>query len=155
MRGFETNCICSTLAVAAPERTLLPNSMGSCTCFLLAKYVWGTYLGRLIAQDDDNIQSIHNQLWKAGATWARVGQIRRAENASPRVVAKFYKTVVQTVMLYGSKMWVLSKTALASLEGFHIRAAYRMARRYKPWRGQGHIGSTQSQRMCWKSGGLS
>jgi hypothetical protein len=32
----------------------------------------------------------------------------------------FYKAVVQSVLLYGSKTWVLSKTVMARLEGFHI-----------------------------------
>ncbi len=49
------------------------------------------YLGRLLAQDDDDIQAIRAQLRKARATWARVGQVLRAENAPPRVAAKFYK----------------------------------------------------------------
>ena len=39
------------------------------------------------------------------------------------------------MLLYGSETWVLSTAALASLEGFHIRAAYRMAVRHKPRRG--------------------
>ena len=42
------------------------------------------------------------------------------------------------MLLYGSETWVLLTTALASLEGFHIRAAYRMAVRHKPRRGPGH-----------------
>ncbi len=81
------------------------------------------YLGRLLAQDDDDIQAIRAQLRKARSTWARVGQVLRVENVPPRVAVKFYKAVVQAVLLYGSKTWVLSTTALASLEGFHIRAA--------------------------------
>jgi len=96
------------------------------------------YLGRLLAQDDDDIQAIRAQLQKARATWDRVGQVLRAENVPPRIAAKFYKAVVQAVLLYGSETWVLSTTALASLKGFHIRAAYRMAVRHKPRRGPGH-----------------
>ena len=89
------------------------------------------YLGRLLAQDDDNTQVIRVQLRKARGTWARVGQVLQAENVPPRVAVKFYKAVVQAVLLYGSKTWVLSTAALVSLEGFHIRAAYRMAVRHK------------------------
>jgi hypothetical protein len=96
------------------------------------------YLGRLLAQDDDDTQAIRAQLRKARSTWAHVGQVLRAENVPPRVVAKFYKAVVQAVLLYGSKTWVLLTTALASLEGFHIRAAYQMAVRHKPRRVPGH-----------------
>jgi hypothetical protein len=71
------------------------------------------------------------------ATWACVGQVHRAENVLPRFAAKFYKAVVQAVLLYGSETWVLSTAALASLKGFHIRAAYRMAVKHKPRRGPG------------------
>jgi len=46
--------------------------------------------------------------------------------------------VVQAMLLYGSKTWVLLTTSLASLEGFHIHVAHRMAVRHKPRRGPGH-----------------
>ncbi len=59
----------------------------------------------------------------------------RWENAPPRVSAKFYKAIVQSVLLYGSETWVLSPAALARLEGFHLRAAYRMAKKHVPRRG--------------------
>ncbi len=96
------------------------------------------YLGRLLAQDDGDTQAIRAQLRKARSTWARVGQVLWAENVPPRVAAKFYKGVVQVVLLYGSETWVLNAAALASLERFHIRAAYRMAMRHKPRRGPGN-----------------
>ena len=68
--------------------------------------------------------------------WVRVGQVLRAENATPRIAAKFYKAVVQSVLLYGSKTWNFIKAVLAQLEGFHVRTAYyKMARKYKPRKG--------------------
>jgi hypothetical protein len=93
------------------------------------------YLGRLLAQDDDDVQAVRQQIRKARGTWARVGQVLRGENAAPRIAAKFYKAVVQSVLLYGSETWNLTETVLARLEGFHIRAAYRMARVHKPRKG--------------------
>jgi hypothetical protein len=45
------------------------------------------------------------------------------DNTPPKVGAKFYKAVVQSVLLYGSETWNLTTTALTRLEGFHIRAA--------------------------------
>ena len=101
------------------------------------------YLGRLLVQDDDDIQAIRAQLRKTRGTWAHVGQVLRVENAPPRIAAKFYKALVQAVLLHGSETWVLSTAALASLEalveGFHICAAYRMAVRHKPRRGPGNM----------------
>jgi hypothetical protein len=93
------------------------------------------YLGRLLSQDDDDIQAVRSQLCKARGTWARIGQVLRRENAPPRVSAKFYKAIVQSVLLYGSETWVLSPAVLARLEGFHIHAAYRMAKEHVPRRG--------------------
>ncbi len=51
----------------------------------------------------------------------------RAENASPNVCGVFHKATVQAVLLFGSETWKLSPLSLKSLEGFHIRAACRMA----------------------------
>jgi hypothetical protein len=54
------------------------------------------------------------------------------EHAPPRTSAKFHKAIVQSVLLYKSKAWVLSKDIMARLEGFHICAAYRMAKEHVP-----------------------
>jgi hypothetical protein len=98
-----------------------------------------TYLGRMMAQDDDNIQAVRSQLWNERATWARVGQVLRSKNVTPFVAARFYQAIVQAILLYGSETWVLTRTALARLKGFHIRAAYRMAKEHKPKLGPGNV----------------
>ncbi len=74
------------------------------------------YLGRLLSQDDDDIQAIRTQIRKARTTWARVSNVLRAQNAPPWISAKFYKMVVQSLLLYGSETWVISKLVLARLE---------------------------------------
>ena len=38
-----------------------------------------------------------------------------------------YKATVQVVLLFGSEMWNLSPLAMKCVEGFHLRAARRMA----------------------------
>ncbi len=96
------------------------------------------YLGCLLSQDDNDTQAVWSQLCKAHGTWARVGQVLRRENAPPGVSAKLYKAIVLSVLLYGSETWVLSPAVLARLEGFHIRAAYQMAKKYVPRRGPNH-----------------
>ena len=94
------------------------------------KVFW--YLGRLLSQDDIDIQVMQSQLCKARGTWARVGQVLQRENAPPQVSDKLYNAIVQSVLLYGSEIWVLSMATLARLEGFHLRATYWMARKYIP-----------------------
>jgi hypothetical protein len=82
------------------------------------------YLGRMMAQDDDDSQALHAQLWKACTTWAWIGQVLWNENMSLFVAARFYQAVVQAILLYGSETWVIFQTAMARLEGFHIQAVY-------------------------------
>ena len=93
------------------------------------------YLGRLLAQDIDNVQAVRLQIQKAWGVWVHIGQVLCAENATPRVAAKFYKAVVLLLLLYGSKMWNLTRAVLAQLEGFHVCAAYKMTQNYKPHKG--------------------
>ncbi len=70
------------------------------------------YLGRMMAQDDDDTQAIRAQLWKARATWARVGKVLWGENTFPTVAAKFYLAIVQAILLYGSETWVIYLQAM-------------------------------------------
>ncbi len=67
------------------------------------------YVEPLLAKDDGDIQAIRAQLQKARATLARVGQVLCSKNTSPHVAATFYKAIVQAILLYGSKTWVLSR----------------------------------------------
>ncbi len=71
------------------------------------------YLGRVLAQDDADVRAVRQQIKKARGIWARVGQVLTADNTPSKTSAKFYKAVVQSVLLYGSKTWNLATTALA------------------------------------------
>ncbi len=75
---------------------------------------------------------VHAQIRKACTTWVRVSNVLWAQNAPLRTSAKFYKAMVQSLLLYCSETWVISKSVMARLEGFHIRAAYKMAKQNVP-----------------------
>ncbi len=96
------------------------------------------YLGRMMVKDDNNIQAMQHQLRKARGSWARVEQVLRSKNTTPWVAAKFYKAVVQVVLLYSSETWNLTKAVLARLKGFHVQAAYHIARVHRPRRVAGN-----------------
>jgi hypothetical protein len=105
---------------------------------VLEKVDFFQYLRRILAQDNDDVRAVRQQIKKAREIWARVGQVLTAENTPPKVSAKFYKAIVQSVLLYGSKTWNLTTTTLAQLEGFHIRSAYQMAEKHMPKKGPHH-----------------
>ena len=112
------------------------------------------YLGRLLAQDNEDVQASQNQLQKAWGTWARLGQVLQAENATPHIAAKFYKAVIQSVLLYGSETWNVTGTMLKRLEGFHTLAAHRMVRVHKPKRGPNNEWTYPKRKDVLKDCGL-
>ncbi len=85
------------------------------------------YLGRLLAYNDNDAQTVRGNLKKAHGIWLRLSRTIRAENASPRMCGIFYKATVQSILLFGSETWNLSPLSLKCLEGFHIRVTWHMA----------------------------
>jgi hypothetical protein len=85
------------------------------------------YLECLLAYDNNDAQAVRGNLKKAHAIWSRLSCTIRSENASPRACGIFYKATVQLILLFGSKTRNLSPLSLKLLEGFHIRATWRMA----------------------------
>jgi hypothetical protein len=91
------------------------------------------YLGRLLLYDDNDTQAMRGNLAKARRCWAWDSQVLRLENASPKVCGIFYKATIQAVLLFGSETWNLWPSGMACLEGFHLRAAWRMLGSH-PWK---------------------
>ena len=58
--------------------------------------------------------------------WGRISRVIAQESVPPRVAGMFYQAVVAAVLLYGSKTWCLSDTAMHPLEGFHVEAVRRL-----------------------------
>jgi hypothetical protein len=85
------------------------------------------YLGRLLSFNDSNNQAMRSNLKKGRGCWAWVCCVLQAENATPKMCGVFYKVTMQAVLLYGSETWSLSPLSMKRLEGFHIRAAWRMS----------------------------
>ena len=84
------------------------------------------YLGRLLSMDDNDAQAVQTNLKKARKCWKMLSWLLRAENMPAWVGGMFYKAVVQAVLLFGSKTWVLTPPTLKMLLGFHVRCAYQM-----------------------------
>eukprot|EP00978_Attheya_sp_CCMP212_P011353 scaffold28024_cov58-Attheya_sp.AAC.1 len=68
---------------------------------------------------------VHEHLCKARKSWARISHILARGGVTPRVPGMFYKAVVQSILLFGSETWVVTKPMLQALEGFYHRVARR------------------------------
>jgi len=69
----------------------------------------------------------YTRMQKARCTWGRFSKLLRADGASVETMGRFYRTVIQQTLLFGSATWVLTNRALGSLEHFHARCARGIA----------------------------
>ena len=82
-------------------------------------------MGAQMNQYNQNQLSM-SALKKARRTWGRLRKVLEKEEVAPKVAGIFYQAVVASVLLYGSKTWVLPPSGLRALEGFHVEAARRL-----------------------------
>jgi hypothetical protein len=81
------------------------------------------YLGRILNEKDSDQPAIMYNLQRAREKWGRIGRILSKRSANPKVMGTFYKTIVQSVLLYGSETWVVSKQMMKILRSFHRRCS--------------------------------
>ena len=87
------------------------------------------YLGRILSSTDDDWPAVHRNISRARQRWARVNRVLARTGGDPGISGKFYKAVVQSVLLYGCETWDLTRAQLGALERFHNRAARRLSGR--------------------------
>ena len=81
------------------------------------------YLGRILDDRDQDLPAVTYNLQRARKRWGMIGRILKKKGANPKAMASFYKAIVQSILLYGSESWVLTKSMLDSLNNFHHRCA--------------------------------
>ena len=81
------------------------------------------YLGRILHEKDCDDSAINQNLKRARDRWGRIGRILSKKGANAKIMGIFYKTIVQSILLYGSETWVISKQMLRMLRSFHRRCA--------------------------------
>ena len=52
--------------------------------------------------------------------WGCIGKLLRRERADTSVLKKFYRAVVQEVLLFGADTWVLLAAMVKKFEGLHV-----------------------------------
>jgi hypothetical protein len=86
------------------------------------------YLGRIVDDSDKDDPAIDRNIQKARGVWARLGKLLSREGANPMAMGIFYKVIVQSVLLYGSESWVITKSKMVQLRSFHRRCARYITR---------------------------
>ena len=66
------------------------------------------YLGRVMTVLEENWPVFVGNLWKAWKSWSRFTRILGREGPIPGMSGIFFKAVVQAVLIFGSKTWVMN-----------------------------------------------
>ena len=73
------------------------------------------YLGRWVTNNDDDSEYIDINLKKTRKKLFRIEKRLKRKEANAKVMGTFYKTIIQTLLLYGSETWVINNTYLQEL----------------------------------------
>ena len=98
------------------------------------------YLEIMLDRSDDDWPSVQCNTMKARHVWGRLGELLQREWAESAVLEKFYRAVVQAVLLFGVETLVLMATMMQRLEGTHasflrqVTCKHATRRRDGSWR---------------------
>ena len=62
----------------------------------------------MILAFDNNWPVVVANIWKTRKKWDRISRILGREDADAKTLGIFYKVMVQTVLMFGSEMWVMT-----------------------------------------------
>ena len=84
------------------------------------------YLGRLLLAEDGGFPEVVRNIWRACQKWERLTRVLSRYGADARTLGQIYLEVLQSFMLCGSDIWVMTLHIERVLVGFHHRAACRL-----------------------------
>jgi hypothetical protein len=87
------------------------------------------YIGHNLLLMDEDAPYVHNNVVKALQMWTQASRILLHEKPTPSTTVMFYKSVAQTVLLFGSETWVVTPRMMNTLESFHRQVSCRIAGR--------------------------
>ena len=77
------------------------------------------YLDHTVYYNNIDWAALYQNLRKARRWWRMVANVVKKMGEMVRVKGIIYKTFIQTLMLYGSEIWVVTGDMLKVIEGFH------------------------------------
>ena len=87
--------------------------------------------------EDNNRLAVAGNMSKARKIWGRLLWILYQEGADARVSGKFFKALVQAVLLFRAETWLLTPSIERDLDSFQNGAAHRLTGRQPRRRGYG------------------
>ena len=86
-----------------------------------------TCLGRIIPYNNSDLAAVYHNLRNAQRRWGEISKVLTKTIELVHARGILYKEVVEMVLLYGCKSWVVTGAILKILEDFHHQSARRIA----------------------------
>ena len=110
------------------------------------------YLGILLEHSDKDWSAVLHYIRKSSQVWGRLHKILQREGAEPIASGKFYRAVVQSVILLGANTWVLTEAMIQQLEGLHMIFFIQVTRRQETRQRYGSWQQVPSEAVLQGSG---
>ena len=94
------------------------------------------YLGQTLTTIDENCPVVISNLWKLRHKLACLSRILGQEGEDARASGRFYLTLVQATLLFGSETWVVTPRMAKTLGGFYHRAVRQITVQLPWWRSE-------------------
>ena len=109
------------------------------------------YLGWILHQSDEDWLAVLRNIWRAIQVWGQLGKLLRREGSDPIISEKFYRSVFQAVILFGSEAWVIIAVMMQNIESVHMgflrQVAGKKERRIEDenWKNEGEDSVLQAE----------
>ena len=77
------------------------------------------YLGRTVTYKNSDWAALYKNLRKLQRQWGMLSKVVMNTGETVRSQGMIYMEIIQSVLLYGSASWLVTRSILKLLEGFH------------------------------------
>jgi hypothetical protein len=87
------------------------------------------YLGSIVTEDNNEMSEIHQWIAAANRAYFALKDVMKSANVHRKTKVALYKTVIRTVLCYGSEAWTMTggvEMALAAFERKILRKIFRL-----------------------------
>jgi hypothetical protein len=88
------------------------------------------YLGRPLSAKSNEVPAINQNLREANKTWGLIRNLLKREGSDIKTSSTFYKTIVQSTLLYGAETWDTPADTLHPIEHSHNYVAWHLTNRH-------------------------
>ena len=110
------------------------------------------YIRRLLDWSENDWPSVLQNISKERKVWGRLRKIFWREGGETAVSEKFYHTIVQAVLFFGTDTWVLTETMSQRILGAHVSFLRQITHKQASWQRDGYWRQMKAEEVLQGAG---